>query len=133
MSLLGKRRSVHSLVLEAFVCPRPEGLLGLHRDDVKWHNHVSNLYWGTHADNMRDCVRNGRHWTAGRVHCPRDHALVEPNLVVAQLPMRICKSCNRARAWLVFKYGQAWTEDDMRAVSDEHYASIMLAAQRLGL
>lgn len=124
VNLAGARHRVHVLVLEAFVCPRPPGLLGLHRDDAKWHNHVSNLYWGTAADNMRDCLRNGTHASASKTHCPRGHELVEPNLVVAQLPSRICKACNRARAWLVFKYGKGWTEGDMRTVSDEYYAGI---------
>jgi hypothetical protein len=123
----GTRRTVHSLVLEAFVCPRPPGMLGLHRDDVKWHNHASNLYWGSAADNGRDAVRNGvwRSGMAGRTHCPREHELVESNLVVAQLPYRICKACNRARAQLVFRHGKDWTEDDMRAESDARYAEIL--------
>jgi hypothetical protein len=131
VSLAGTTRSVHSLVLEAFVEPRPAGMLGLHRDDVKWHNHVSNLYWGTHADNARDCLRNGTHWTVGRTHCPRGHELAEFNLVVAQLPARICKACNRARAHLVYRLGRhGWTEDDMRAESDARYVEILATGGR---
>ena len=45
---------VHILVLEAFIGPRPLGQLGLHKDDDSWHNAVSNLYWGSHADNAND-------------------------------------------------------------------------------
>jgi hypothetical protein len=129
--LRGARGSVHSLVLEAFVCPRPPGMLGLHRDDVKWNNRVSNLYWGTHAENSRDCVRNGRHPATARTHCPREHELIESNLVVAQLPARICKACNRARAHLVHLLGRhGWSEDDMRAESDARYAEILATGGR---
>src|SRR5699024_7512668 len=32
----------------------------LHKDDIKTNNHVSNLYWGDDADNMRDMIKNGR-------------------------------------------------------------------------
>lgn len=62
-------RYVHELVLEAFVGPRPAGLLGLHWDDDPSNNIVANLRWGTHADNMHDCVRNGNHYWANRTHC----------------------------------------------------------------
>lgn len=52
------RRRVHHLVLEAFIGPRPDGMLALHKDDNKLNNHISNLYWGTHADNMLDRAFN---------------------------------------------------------------------------
>jgi hypothetical protein len=125
VSLRGVQRSVHSLVLEAFVCPRPAGMLGLHRDDVKWHNHVSNLYWGSPAENARDSVRNGTHARVVRVFCPRGHRLAEPNLVQASLPGRICKACNRARATMRYEYGKAYPEDAMRALADVRYAEIL--------
>ena len=125
VNLLDKRRSVHSLVLEAFVRPRPPGLMGLHRDDVKWHNHVSNLYWGTAADNMRDCLRNGTHLAPKKTHCPRGHMLAEPNLVVASLPIRICKACNRARGLMRYRYGRDYPQDVMKALADEQYERIV--------
>lgn len=44
----GKRKqvTVHTLVLETFVGPRPEGALGCHRDDNPENNLLENLYWG---------------------------------------------------------------------------------------
>ena len=54
-----KLRKVHHLVAEAFICPRPEGLFCLHRDDDKFNNTPENLYWGTLEQNQRDCTRNG--------------------------------------------------------------------------
>ena len=53
-------RKVHHLVAEAFIGPRPEGLLCLHRDDDKFNNTPENLYWGTQSQNLKDCIRNGR-------------------------------------------------------------------------
>lgn len=50
---------VHVLVLEAFVSPRPAGLLGLHRDDNPDNTRLDNLYWGTERDNWGDRERNG--------------------------------------------------------------------------
>lgn len=91
-------KRVHHLVLLAFVGPRPEGTWGLHNDDVKSNNHVDNLYWGTPAHNARDRIDNGHHFQVHKTHCPRGHALVEPNLKRAQLVRgrRDCLACGRA-------------------------------------
>jgi hypothetical protein len=52
---------LHRLVLLCFVGPPPKGKpLALHDDDNKMNNHPDNLYWGTHAQNMRDAIRNGK-------------------------------------------------------------------------
>lgn len=59
---LGKGNSVdvHRIVLEAFVGPCPVGQEGLHGDDDGSNNDLSNLRWGTRADNLQDAIRNGR-------------------------------------------------------------------------
>jgi hypothetical protein len=47
------------LVLETFVGPKPTPKHECcHRDDDRSNNAVENLYWGTHAENMRDIVKN---------------------------------------------------------------------------
>lgn len=46
-------RKVHVLVLEAFVGPRPKGMLGCHKDDDQNNNSLSNLEWGTPSHNAR--------------------------------------------------------------------------------
>jgi hypothetical protein len=53
-------RKVSILVLEAFGGPRPEGMECCHKDDNFENNDISNLYWGTRRDNVRDAMRNGR-------------------------------------------------------------------------
>ncbi|MBT2485796.1 MULTISPECIES: NUMOD4 motif-containing HNH endonuclease [unclassified Microbacterium] len=56
-----KFATVHSLVLAAFVGPRPEGMVGRHLDDNRDDNGLANLAYGTQSDNMLDSVRNGTH------------------------------------------------------------------------
>ena len=55
-----KKRDVHQLVCIAFHGPRPEGMLALHRNDVKTDNTPDNLYWGTPKQNAADASENGR-------------------------------------------------------------------------
>lgn len=70
----GKRFwKVHHLVAKAFLGERPEGLLVLHKDDDKFNNEVGNLYYGTHAQNAADAVRNGKHRGKGAHPGDRHH------------------------------------------------------------
>jgi hypothetical protein len=55
----GKTIGVHILVLTMFEGPCPDGLEALHEDDVKTHNDIGNLSWGTRGQNLRDAYRNG--------------------------------------------------------------------------
>jgi len=54
-----KRFTVASLVAAAFIAPRPEGALVLHGDGNSKNNHISNLRYGTHVDNMGDARLHG--------------------------------------------------------------------------
>ena len=47
----GKFVTIHSLVLLAFVGPRPKGLQGCHLDGNNIHNYLSNLAYGTPSEN----------------------------------------------------------------------------------
>lgn len=55
---LPTKRQVHRMVLEAFVGPRPKGLVCCHWDDVPTNNRLSNLRWDTPAENEKDKARN---------------------------------------------------------------------------
>jgi hypothetical protein len=65
---LGRSRQtkVHILVLEAFVGPRPEGLLCRHLDGNGMNNQLSNLRWGTAEENYADRHLHGTHNTGSR-------------------------------------------------------------------
>ena len=53
------RRLVHQLVLEAFVGPRPKGLVSRHLDGNRLNCSVSNLTRGTPKENMADRRKHG--------------------------------------------------------------------------
>lgn len=56
---IGKVR-VHRLVLLLFSgIPIPPAIQGLHKKKPRTNNHISNLYWGTHQDNMDDKTKDG--------------------------------------------------------------------------
>jgi len=129
VGLPGRRWPVHQLVLVAFVGPRPDGQEALHGNDVPHDNRLANLRWGTRGDNMQDAVARRRHVHSKRTHCPRQHALVEPNLVVSQWRrgVRSCLACHRARANKQFALARG-LPFDMQAVADEHHRRIIGAA-----
>lgn len=54
-----KKRTVHTLVLEAFVGPRPLGMEGCHGDGDRTNARLGNLSWGTPEKNWDDKRRHG--------------------------------------------------------------------------
>ena len=48
-------RTVHSIVADAFLGPRPVDYVTRHLDGNPANNCVSNLSYGTQSDNLRDC------------------------------------------------------------------------------
>ncbi len=51
---------VHTLVLEAFMGPRPCGMHACHYDGDPSNNRLRNLRWDTPSGNAADTVRHGR-------------------------------------------------------------------------
>jgi len=49
----------HTLVLTAFVGPRPEGMECCHNDGNPWNNCIENLRWDTSKNNHADKVKHG--------------------------------------------------------------------------
>lgn len=91
----GRSISVHTLVLEAFVGPCPEGMECLHEDDDAQNNQLSNLRWGTRTENLRDRVRNGTHNHAKKTRCKREHDFTPENTYLKKDGARQCKQCVR--------------------------------------
>ena len=56
----GRRRYLHDVVIESFCGPKPMGQLVLHRNDDGHDPRLPNLSYGTHAENHADAVRNAR-------------------------------------------------------------------------
>ena len=118
--------TVHHLVLQAFVGPRPPGLIACHGDGNPANNHVSNLRWDTPSANGRDTVAHGRHEKSLRTHCPRRHPLTEPNLVASRFRdrgHRVCLACSRA-TWQRRNLRLKGAEIDFPAVADAYYREI---------
>lgn len=110
------RKYVHTMVLEAFVEPRPEGLQCRHLDGDPSNNRLENLAWGTSRENGQDRSRhhaerakNGvkkvtrKRGTRKRVtprvlqtHCRRGHLFDEEN-THKYGEKRVCRQCRRDR------------------------------------
>jgi ribosomal protein L17 len=79
-------RSVHRLVLQAFVGPCPEGMEACHNDGNSLNNHLNNLRWDYRSSNQLDAVKQGTHsaikLTPGQVAEIRSSA--EPMLTLAK-------------------------------------------------
>ncbi len=52
--------SMHSLMLESFVGPRPEGMIACHNNGNSSDNRIENLRWDTHKSNARDTILHRR-------------------------------------------------------------------------
>ena len=90
-----KTRSVHSLVLEAFVGPRPVGMDCCHNDGDPANNTLGNLRWDTPSSNVLDQVRHGTHLASRRSHCKNGHEFTPENTFRLKGGGRGCRACAR--------------------------------------
>lgn len=75
-------RLVHVLVLEAFFGPKQDGQETRHLDGDSSNNHISNLKWGTHIENMADSIRHGTFFFAGNIGEENMHSkLMEKDVI----------------------------------------------------
>lgn len=123
VTMSGKQRYVHALVLEAFVGPRPEGWDCLHGNDDRADNRLANLKWGTKQQNSHETVERKRFPAQRRTRCPYGHELKDPNLVESLIRRghRGCKACARARGYIYHLH----PEMDHQTLSDQYYAKLM--------
>lgn len=50
---------IHTLVISAFIGPKPEGMECCHNDGNPQNNHIDNLRWDTSKNNHADKIRHG--------------------------------------------------------------------------
>ncbi len=57
----GRRRTItlHILITDAYLGPRPAGLETRHLDGDKMNNDIGNLSYGTHQENVQDSIKHG--------------------------------------------------------------------------
>ena len=56
-----RKARIHVVVLEAFVGPRPNGMIACHNNGNSTDNRFCNLRWGTHEENAADKIAHGTH------------------------------------------------------------------------
>jgi hypothetical protein len=89
-------KSVHALVANAFIGPRPTGMEVCHRDGNPANNELANLRYGTRSENVLDQVRHGVHAQAGKTHCIHGHEYTPGNTYVPPSGgERLCRACRR--------------------------------------
>lgn len=87
-------RGVGVLVLEAFVGPRPPGLVARHWPDRDPTNcALANLSWATQSQNMLDRRAHGTDHEANKTHCPQGHEYVGYNIKWKKNGARDCREC----------------------------------------
>lgn len=96
-----KKKTVHSLVLEAFVGPRPEGYVSRHLDNDPFNNNRYNLEWSTQKVNIADKDVFGTNYHANKEKCPQGHRYTTENTYAYTdkhgHARRICKTCHKKR------------------------------------
>ena len=126
---LGKRerggpRTVHSLVAEAFIGPRKQGMTVCHNDGSRTNNHANNLRYGSYSENNYDIVKHGRNEKKNRTHCPRGHELFVENIPPSILKRgrRQCLACVRARARVNY---HKHLRPQLQQIADSYYETIL--------
>lgn len=95
------RRSIHHVVAEAFIGPRPPGMWVLHNDDNRLNNAASNLRYGTPRENSQDAILNGKNHFVALEECAKGHPFDELNTRYVRKgtgTRRECKACALARS-----------------------------------
>lgn len=94
-----KTRTVHQLVLAAFVGPKPPGMLTRHLNGINTDNRLENLVYGTYSENGKDTSLHGSDPQANKTHCPYGHAYAGENLLIrtSEGGKRRCRTCKRAK------------------------------------
>lgn len=131
-------RTVHSLVLEAFAGPRPEGMEARHLDGNPANNYWApgdteeeiranggNLFYGTGRQNNLDQVAHGTHNKSSRKKCAQGHDYTPENTILICNPdgtvrQRACRKCQEAHsAHFRALEAQAPASDEERCTAEE--------------
>lgn len=88
---------VHRLMAVAFLGPPPSGdSVVRHLNDIADDNRLSNIEYGTIADNSQDAIRNGRNPQLKQSACKRGHPFEGANVMIRSGNRR-CRSCHLSR------------------------------------
>lgn len=121
---------LHRLVAATFIGLRPDEQVVRHKNGNSEDNSLSNLWYGSVADNNRDLLDHGS-WSNGRDRwesCKRGHELRDENLVPSSLPSRECLSCSRARSQVSNARKAGRPIPDVRVLADRYFAELAPAS-----
>lgn len=98
----GEQRQVaiHGIEAEAFLGPRPEGQVVRHLDGDPLNLAITNLAYGTHAENLEDEMRHGTAlnlWRKQRAECINGHTYAKVGFYINGAGARVCKQCDREK------------------------------------
>ncbi len=108
-------RHVHRLVADAFIGPLLPGMETRHLDGDPTNNTVSNLAYGSRAENQRDSIRHGTHSESRKTHCPHGHPYDETNTYTDRQGNRHCRICRRNH-WHAWKARSVQRKQDIAAL-----------------
>jgi hypothetical protein len=91
-------RRVHTLVAEAFIGPRPDGMVVRHLNGNHLDNRSANLRYGTVAENAQDMLRHGRQRNARKTRCDNGHPFTPEN-TRTEGSARKCRRCHADREY----------------------------------
>jgi hypothetical protein len=91
-------RLVHRLVGEAFIGPKPRGMVTRHLDGDQTNNRLTNLEYSTQSVNIRDMEQHGTNPQLNKTHCPRGHEYTPENTYTSpgRGRERRCRECGTA-------------------------------------
>lgn len=85
--------SLHRLILEAWIGPRPQGHVCDHINTVRGDNRLANLRWVTPRENNLNPITRRKRSFVGRAVCCLETGERFPNMKIAAAKMGVCR-CN---------------------------------------
>lgn len=122
-----RHRTVHTLMAEAFLGPRPDEQEVRHLNGNPSDNRLENLTYGSKSENAYDSIEHGTHFNASKTHCKRGHPFDASNTIITTHG-RQCRTCrsltnlrynSRKRA----ERGPDWRPANVRADAETHCAN----------
>ncbi len=108
-----RHTKVHHLVAEAFIGPRPPGMVVCHNNGDPLDNRVENLRYDTQANNITDMHdHRGGHHNSLKTHCKYGHDITDPSNIYKNGNGRKCRTCARTHAAHQWEARKHWAAKD---------------------
>ena len=120
-----KTKTVHGLIMLAFVGEPPVGKVVCHNDGNPRNSNLENLRYDTVQSNAIDTINHGGNYQSNKTECPYGHLLVLKNIRPDGVSRgkRGCLACSRARNRI---RRHPDLEGEFQEISDSYYQAIMV-------